>query len=114
MTYNNDEIIQKSTTTIDDQSSEELGYIMSLLLKKARLMCHYPVYTKRKPSRHTTSHPEGDLRTVATILFEQTSTIGFRYQNVQRKVATRTFETQNEASESEVKEKNQYGTLNQH
>ncbi len=41
-----------------------------------------------------------DLRTVYSHLFEQTSTIG--YQNVQRKVMTRTFETQ-QTSLGEVK-----------
>ena len=58
---------------------------------------HYtPVYTKKnRPATHLTLLiQEGDLERFTAILFEQTSTIGFRYQNVQRKVMTRTFETQ--------------------
>ena len=96
VTSNNDEIIQIDTT-IDDQSGEELGYIMSLLLEEGALDVHYtPVYTKKnRPATYLTLLiQEGDLERFTAILFEQTSTIGFRYQNVQRKVMTRTFETQ--------------------
>ena len=113
VTSNNDEIIQIDTT-IDDQSGEELGYIMSLLLEEGALDVHYtPVYTKKnRPATHLTLLiQEGDLERFTAILFEQTSTIGFRYQNVQRKVMTRTFETQ-QTSLGEVKvKKNQYGTV---
>ena len=113
VTSNNDEIIQIDTT-IDDQSGEELGYIMSLLLEEGALDLHYtPVYTKKnRPATHLTLLiQEGDLERFTAILFEQTSTIGFRYQNVQRKVMTRTFETQ-QTSLGEVKvKKNQYGTF---
>ena len=113
VTSNNDEIIQIDTT-IDDQSGEELGYIMSLLLEEGALDVHYtPVYTKKnRPATHLTLLiQEGDLERFTAILFEQTSTIGFRYQNVQRKVMTRTFETQ-QTSLGEVKvKKNQYGTF---
>ena len=113
VTSNNDEIIQIDTT-IDDQSGEELGYIMSLLLEEGALDVHYtPVYTKKnRPATHLTLLiQEGDLERFTAILFEQTSTIGFRYQNVQRKVMTRTFETK-QTSLGDVKvKKNQYGTV---
>ena len=113
VTSNNDEIIQIDTT-IDDQSGEELGYVMSLLLEEGALDVHYtPVYTKKnRPATHLTLLiQEGDLERFTAILFEQTSTIGFRYQTVQRKVMTRTFETQ-QTSLGEVKvKKNQYGTF---
>ena len=113
VTSNNDEIIQIDTT-IDDQSGEELGYIMSLLLEEGALDVHYTsVYTKKnRPATHLTLLiQEGDLERFTAILFEQTSTIGFRYQNVQRKVMTRTFETR-QTSLGEVKvKKNQYGTF---
>ena len=113
VTSNNDEIIQIDTT-IDDQSGEELGYIMSLLLEEGALDVHYtPVYTKKnRPATHLTLLiQEGDLERFTAILFKQTSTIGFRYQNVQRKVMTRTFQTQ-QTSLGEVKvKKNQYGTF---
>ena len=113
VTSNNDEIIQIDTT-IDDQNGEELGYIMSILLEAGALDVHYtPVYTKKnRPATHLTLLiQEGDLERFTAILFEQTSTIGFRYQNVQRKVMTRTFETQ-QTSLGEVKvKKNQYGTF---
>ena len=112
VTSHNDEIIQIDTT-IDDQSGEELGYIMSLLLEEGALDVHYTsVYTKKnRPATHLTLLiQEGDLERFTAILFEQTSTIGFRYQNVQRKVMNRTFETQ-QTSLGEVKvKKNQYGT----
>ena len=113
VTSHNDEIIQIDTT-IDDQSGEELGYIMSLLLEEGALDVHYtPVYTKKnRPATHLTLLiQEGDLERFTTILFKQTSTIGFRYQNVQRKVMTRTFETQQTSLGAVKVKKNQYGTF---
>ena len=113
VTSNNDEIVQIDTT-IDDQSGEELGYIMSLLLEEGALDVHYtPVYTKKnRPATHLTLLiQEGDLERFTTILFKQTSTIGFRYQNVQRKVMTRTFETQQTSLGAVKVKKNQYGTF---
>ena len=110
---NNDEIIQIDTT-IDDLSGEELGYIMSLLLEEGALDVHYtPVYTKKnRPATHLTLLiQEGDLERFTAILFEQTSTIGFRYQNVQRKVMTRTFETKQTSLGTVKVKKNQYGTV---
>ena len=111
VTSNNDEIIQIDTT-IDDQSGEELGYIMSLLLEEGALDVHYtPVYTKKnRPATHLTLLiQEGDLERFTAILFEQTSTIGFRYQNVQRKVMTRTFEAKQTSLGAVKVKKNQYG-----
>lgn len=113
VTSNNDEIIQIDTT-IDDQSGEELGYIMSLLLEEGALDVHYTsVYTKKnRPATHLTLLiQEGDLERFTAILFEQTSTIGFRYQNIQRKVMTRTFETQQTSLGAVKVKKNQYGTF---
>ena len=113
VTSNNDEIIQIDTT-IDDQSGEELGYIMSLLLEEGALDVHYTsVYTKKnRPATHLTLLiQEGDLERFTAILFEQTSTIGFRYQNVQRKVMTRTFETKQTSLGAVKVKKNQYGTV---
>mgnify|MGYP002742126082 CR=1 FL=1 len=113
VTSNNDEIIQIDTT-IDDQSGEELGYIMNLLLEEGALDVHYtPVYTKKnRPATHLTLLiQEGDLERFTVILFEQTSTIGFRYQNVQRKVMTRTFQTQQTSLGVVKVKKNQYGTF---
>ena len=113
VTSNNDEIIQIDTT-IDDQSGEELGYIMSLLLEEGALDVHYtPVYTKKnRPATHLTLLiQEGDLERFTAILFEQTSTIGFRYQNVKRKVMTRTFETQQTSLGAVKVKKNQYETV---
>ena len=113
VTSNNDEIVQIDTT-IDDQSGEELGYIMSLLLEEGALDVHYtPVYTKKnRPATHLTLLiQEGDLERFTAILFKQTSTIGFRYQNVQRKVMTRTFQTQQTSLGAVKVKKNQYGTF---
>ena len=113
VTSNNDAIIQIDTT-IDDQSGEELGYIMSLLLEEGALDVHYTsVYTKKnRPATHLTLLiQEGDLERFTAILFEQTSTIGFRYQNVQRKVMTRTFETKQTSLGAVKVKKNQYGTV---
>ena len=113
VTSNNDEIIQIDTT-IDDQSGEELGYIMSLLLEKGALDVHYtPVYTKKnRPATHLTLLiQERDLERFTAILFEQTSTIGFRYQNVQRKVMMRTFEAQQTSLGAVKVKKNQYGSF---
>ena len=113
VTSNNDEIIQIDTT-IDDQSGEELGYIMNLLLEEGALDVHYtPVYTKKnRPATHLTLLiQEGDLERFTAILFKQTSTIGFRYQNVQRKVMTCTFETRQTSLGAVKVKKNQYGTV---
>ena len=113
VTSNNDEIVQIDTT-IDDQSGEELGYIMSLLLEEGALDVHYtPVYTKKnRPATHLTLLiQEGDLERFTAILFKQTSTIGFRYQKVQRKVMTRTFQTQQTSLGAVKVKKNQYGTF---
>lgn len=113
VTSNNDAIIQIDTT-IDDQSGEALGYIMSLLLEEGALDVHYtPVYTKKnRPATHLTLLiQEENLERFTTILFEQTSTIGFRYQNVQRKVMTRTFETLQTSLGAVNVKKNQYGTF---
>ena len=113
VTSHNDAIIQIDTT-IDDQSGEELGYIMSLLLEEGALDVHYTsVYTKKnRPATHLTLLiQEGDLERFTAILFEQTSTIGFRYQNVQRKVMTRTFETQQTSLGAVKVKKNQYETV---
>ena len=113
VTSHNDAIIQIDTT-IDDQSGEELGYIMSLLLEEGALDVHYtPVYTKKnRPATHLTLLiQERDLERFTAILFEQTSTIGFRYQNVQRKVMTRTFETQQTSLGAVKVKKNQYETV---
>ena len=113
VTSHNDEIIQIDTT-IDDQSGEELGYIMSLLLEEGALDVHYTsVYTKKnRPATHLTLLiQEGDLERFTAILFEQTSTIGFRYQTVKRKVMTRTFETQQTSLGAVKVKKNQYGTF---
>ena len=113
VTSHNDAIIQIDTT-IDDQSGEELGYIMSLLLEEGALDVHYtPVYTKKnRPATHLTLLiQERDLERFTAILFEQTSTIGFRYQNVQRKVMTRTFETKQTSLGAVKVKKNQYGTV---
>ena len=113
VTSHNDAIIQIDTT-IDDQSGEELGYIMSLLLEEGALDVHYTsVYTKKnRPATHLTLLiQEGDLERFTAILFEQTSTIGFRYQNVQRKVMTRTFEAKQTSLGVVKVKKNQYGTV---
>ena len=113
VTSNNDEIVQIDTT-IDDQSGEELGYIISLLLEEGALDVHYtPVYTKKnRPATHLTLLiQEGDLERFTAILFKQTSTIGFRYQNVQRKVMTRTFQTQQTSLGAVKVKKNKYGTF---
>ena len=113
VTSNNDEIVQIDTT-IDDQSGEELGYIMSLLLEEGALDVHYtPVYTKKnRPATHLTLLiQEGDLERFTAILFKQTSTMGFRYQNVQRKVMTRTFQTQQTSLGAVKVKKNKYGTF---
>ena len=113
VTSHNDAIIQIDTT-IDDQSGEELGYIMSLLLEEGVLDVHYtPVYTKKnRPATHLTLLiQEGDLERFTAILFKQTSTIGFRYQNVQRKVMTRTFQTQQTSLGAVKVKKNKYGTF---
>ena len=77
-------------------------------------MCTTLPFTQRKTVRQHISHfsfKKGDLERFTAILFEQTSTIGFRYQNVQRKVMTRTFETQQTSLGAVEGKENQYGNF---
>lgn len=107
-----DDTIVQIDTTIDDQTGEQLGYIINLLLKEGALDITYtPTFTKKnRPATHVTLLiEEDDLERFTKILFEQTSTIGFRYQTVTRKVMSRSFEVVETPYGNVRLKHNQYG-----
>ena len=74
---------------------------------------HSRLHKEKPPGKHilTLLIQEGDLDGLQPFYSNKHQRLAFRYQNVQRKVMTRTFETQ-QTSLGEVKvKKNQYGTF---
>lgn len=115
--HTQDDTILQLDTTIDDQTPEQLGYIMDLLFQQGALDVTYTtVFTKKnRAAIHLTILIQQDqLDHFTTLLFEQTSTIGFRYQPVARKVMTRSFhEVQTSLGTVRVKELH-YNTITKH
>lgn len=92
--HTNDTIIQIETT-IDNQTPEELGFIMDLFINKGVLDIYYSSIVMKKnrlATLLTLLIKEEDLKVITELLFEQTSTIGFRYQRVNRFTMQRHFE----------------------
>ena len=113
VTSNNDEIIQIDTT-IDDQSGEELGYIMSLLLEEGALDVHYtPVYTKKTVRQHISrfSFKKETSNGLQPFYLNKLQPLAFVIKTSNVKVMTRTFETQQTSLGAVKVKKNQYGTL---
>ena len=89
-----DQIIE-ITTTIDDQTPEQLGYIIHRFLDAGALDVYYRsvVMKKNRPGFELILLIQGSqLEDFSALLFKETSTIGFRYQQVDRKVMQRRFE----------------------
>lgn len=92
--HTQEDSILQIDTTIDDQTPEQLGYVMDLLFEKGALDVTYTtVFTKKnRTAIHLTLLiQEHELETFTECLFQHTSTIGFRYTPVQRKVMNRSF-----------------------
>lgn len=90
-----DDDIYQIDTTIDDQTPEQIGYLMDFLYEKGALdVTYFSVLAKKnRPAIHVTLLISlTQLEEFTNILFEQTSTIGFRYQKISRKVMQRTFQ----------------------
>ncbi|UEA31990.1 nickel pincer cofactor biosynthesis protein LarC [Granulicatella elegans] len=90
-----DDDIYQIDTTIDDQTPEQMGYLMNFLYEKGALdVTYFSVLAKKnRPAIHVTLLISlTQLEEFTNILFEQTSTIGFRYQKISRKVMQRTFQ----------------------
>ena len=72
-----------------------MGYLMDFLYEKGALdVTYFSVLAKKnRPAIHVTLLISlTQLEEFTNILFEQTSTIGFRYQKISRKVMQRTFQ----------------------
>ena len=90
-----DDDIYQIDTTIDDQTPEQMGFLMDFLYDKGALdVTYFSVLAKKnRPAIHVTLLISlTQLEEFTNILFEQTSTIGFRYQKISRKVMQRTFQ----------------------
>lgn len=90
-----DDEIYQIDTTIDDQTPEQMGFLMDFLYEKGALdVTYFSVLAKKnRPAIHVTLLITlTQLEEFTNILFEQTSTIGFRYQKISRKVMQRTFQ----------------------
>lgn len=94
--YGNSDQVLKIETNIDDQTPEQLGYVMDVLLDHGALDIFYTSIQMKK-------NRSGILLTVLTtpdrkefftkLLFKHTSTIGMRYTVMDRTIMERTFET---------------------
>ena len=92
--HHTDDRIVEITTTIDDQTPEQLAYILNRILDAGALDIYYRsiVMKKNRPGLSNTFDQTSQLEDFSTLLFKETSTIGFRYQQVDRKVMQRRFE----------------------
>lgn len=84
--------ILKIEATIDDQSPEELGYLFDLFFENGAIDVYIQnvLMKKNRPANLITLLllPE-DLDKFTELLFKESSTIGFRYQVMERKVMER-------------------------
>jgi uncharacterized protein (TIGR00299 family) protein len=88
--------ICKLETNIDDCTGETLGYLMEQLFAQGAKDVHYqPVFMKKnRPAWLLTvicSHE--DRKSLEKIIFRETTTIGIRYQSMDRTVLQREFHT---------------------
>ena len=108
-----DQIVE-ITTTIDDQTPEQLGYIIHRFLDAGALDVYYRsvVMKKNRPGFELILLIQGSqLEDFSTLLFKETSTIGFRYQQVDRKVMQRRFEQIDTEFGTVTVKINQYGSI---
>jgi hypothetical protein len=92
----NANLICKLECNVDDCTGEALGYTMDRLLEAGALDVHYiPVFMKKNRPAYllTVLCRPGDREQMEEILFRETSTIGIRYQYMQRTVLPRNNET---------------------
>lgn len=99
--------IYKLETNIDDCTGENLGYVMELLLDAGARDVHYmPVFMKKnRPAwQLNVICMEEDIDVLEQIIFQETTTIGIRRQQMERTILKRELLTvQTEYGEAMVK-----------
>ena len=112
--HHTDDRIVEITTTIDDQTPEQLAYILNRFLDAGALDIYYRsiVMKKNRPGFELTLLIQtSQLEDFSTLLFKETSTIGFRYQQIDRKVMQRRFEQIDTEFGTVTVKINQYGSI---
>ena len=88
--------IIKMETNIDDCSGEVLGFVMERLMKAGARDVHYvPVFMKKNRPAWVLNVicKEEDMETLQNIIFEETTTIGIRYNIMERTILPREMRT---------------------
>ena len=90
--YENKDFVVKLESNIDDCSGEVLGYLMDCLLKAGAKDVNYmPIFMKKNRPAYQLNVicNEEDVIKLENIIFEQTTTIGIRKQNIERSILKR-------------------------
>lgn len=107
VTQNHDEILELQTN-IDDSTGEQMGYIVNQLLELGVYDTFYtPIYMKKQRPAYKLSVilPQTLQDKVTELLFQMTSTVGVRFQAMQRTMMQRNFKTiQTDDGEVGIKE----------
>ena len=88
--------IWKLETNMDDCTGEALGYVMDRLFEAgARDVSYTPVYMKKNRPAYQLNVicTEENVKQMEQIIFEETTTIGIRRQQMERSVLARSMET---------------------
>lgn len=101
------DVIYKLETNVDDCSGESLGYVMERLLQEGARDVHYiPVYMKKNRPAYQLNVicTEAELKHMEQIIFEETTTIGIRRVRMERTILRREICTvQTPLGEAKVK-----------
>ena len=101
------DLIYKLETNVDDCSGESLGYVMERLMQAGARDVHYiPVYMKKNRPAYQLSVicTKEEIRHMEQIIFEETTTIGIRRVPMERTVLRREIRTvQTPLGEAKVK-----------
>ena len=90
-TEHHDQVL-KIETNIDNQTPEQLGYVMDLLLEHGALDVFTPIHMKNRSAILLTVLTTTEEKEYFTeLLFKHTSTIGMRFQTMERSVMDRSF-----------------------
>lgn len=90
------DFIWKLETNMDDCTGEALGYVMDRLFEAgARDVSYTPVYMKKNRPAYQLNVicTEENVKQMEQIIFEETTTIGIRRQQMERSVLARSMET---------------------
>lgn len=101
------DLIYKLETNVDDCSGESLGYVMERLMQAGARDVHYiPVYMKKNRPAYqlTVICTKEEIQKMEQIIFEETTTIGIRRVPMERTVLRREIRTvQTPLGEAKVK-----------